>query len=161
MNPTVYRLSSAAAAAVMLVGLIASIVIGGCDELIPTDSGGMPMRCHWTFLAAAAVFAAGTLAALAQLLPVFATSRPARLFAALTTVLLALIAAWLPSPWGIGICAAPGMGMAHCGEGGMDCHLSAPIVWVCAALLVVIAVVQLVMARPDAKKLPRIDDFRA
>lgn len=160
MSISAYRIIVIITAVIMLVGLVASTVIGGCDTLIPCESGAFPMKCHWTFIATTAVFAAGTLAALTQLLLVFAESKAARRFAALATALFALIAAFLPTPLGIGICAASGMAVPLCADGSMDCHLSAPIVWVCAALLVIIAVVQALKADPHAAQLPRIDDDR-
>jgi hypothetical protein len=158
MNTVLYRISSAATAIVMLAGLLASVIIGGCDALIPCGNAAVPMRCHWAFIATAAVFAIGILAALAQMLSVFSKSKPARLLAAVSTILLAVLAAYLPSPLGIGICSASGMGMPFCGESGMDCHTTAPAVWVCAALLVLIAIIQMLKSNPNAKELPRIDD---
>jgi hypothetical protein len=156
MGVTAYRVTAAATAAVMLIGLVVSVVLGGCDTLIPCESGSVPMKCHWAFVATTIVFAGGALAALAQLLPAIASSRPARLFAALTTFIVAAIAAILPSGLGIGICAWEGM--ALCPPDQMDCHTTAPIVWACSGLLAIIALIQAVKANPEPKKLPRMDD---
>jgi peptidoglycan/LPS O-acetylase OafA/YrhL len=129
----------------MIVGLLASTILGGCDKLIECESGDFPMKCHWTFVACAVLFALGAIAALAQ----FALrTRESRRFAALTTVLLALGVVFLTTPWGIGLCAME----------TMQCHTTALVVWVCAALSVVVAVVQFAKADPEDAEKPRLED---
>jgi hypothetical protein len=185
-----YRVAVAVAVVAVVVGLVTSVVLGGCDTLIFTESGGVPMKCHWTFRATALVFAAGLLLTALQLT---LATREGRRFAAIAIIVVACIAALLPTEWVIGICADGGtaeaeagasMGMtgsatattgattssatatanatansmALCSLEGMDCHTSAPLVWACSALLILVELVLCVRADPAAANRPRLED---
>jgi hypothetical protein len=50
------------------------------------------------------------------------------------------------------------MGVPLCGDEIMDCHITSVIVWVCAFLLILIAIVQAIKADPEARRLPRRDE---
>jgi hypothetical protein len=184
MSPKAWRISAAIVLAIMLAGLLASVIIGGCDTLIPCESGSFPMKCHWTFIATATFFAVGAVLACVQLTtmvagsdrgagstqpaaperqqasstqPAAPASTSARRVSAIAIALLALAAAFLPSAWGIGICAGSGMALPLCGPDGMDCHLTAPVVWSCALLLVLAAAVQIAMADSNKASRPRMN----
>jgi hypothetical protein len=150
---TIYWVASGCVLLAMLVGLVASLVLGGCDTLIPAETGPVPMKCHWAFIATAAVFVLGIVVSIGQFL---LKTAEARRFAAVVIILIALVVAFLPSPWGIGICSNDGMML--CALDGMDCHTTAPIVWACAALLVVCSGILLATADPDAARKPRLRD---
>jgi hypothetical protein len=154
-----YRIAGAVALVALLVALSTSLVLGGCDTLIPADSGAFPMKCHWAFIAVAVVLVIGIAVVLAQLL---LKTTEARRFAASILLLIALAAAFLPSPLGIGICSDGGMmsdGTAMlCAVDGMDCHTTAPVVWVCATVIALCAVAQLAKADPEGAKKPKLTD---
>jgi hypothetical protein len=162
MGPKAWRISAAVVLAIMLIGLLVSVAIGGCDALIPCESGSFPMKCHWTFIATATLFAIGAALAGVQLTKMVVASTSARRVSAIAIALLAMAAPFLPSAWGIGICASAGMAMPLCGPDGMDCHLTAPVVWSCAVLLVVAAAVQFAKADAEKASRPRMNsDFGA
>jgi hypothetical protein len=148
-----YRIAGMVALLALLVALLTSLVLGGCDTLIPADSGSFPMKCHWAFIAVAVVLVIGIVLALAQLL---LKTLEARRLAAALLLLVALAAAFLPSPWGIGICSDSGMML--CAIDGMDCHTTAPVVWVCSAIVIICAAVQLAKSDPNSVRKPKLSD---
>jgi hypothetical protein len=153
MFKDIYRIAGVVALLALMVALLTSLVLGGCDTLIPADSGSFPMKCHWAFIAVAVVLVIGIVLALVQLL--LKTVEARRLAAALL-LLVALAAAFLPSPLGIGICSDSGMML--CAIDGMDCHTTAPVVWICSAIVVICAAVQLAKSDSDSAKKPRLTD---
>jgi hypothetical protein len=156
IQKNIYRIGAAVALLVMLVGLLVSVIVGGCDTLIQAESGAFPMKCHWTFIATATVFVLGIVVCVWQLVGLKTTE--ARRLAAVFIILVAVAVSFFPSPWGIGICSSATDGMALCAADGMDCHITAPIVWICGALLIVCALIQLIKADPDKVKKPKLSD---
>jgi hypothetical protein len=158
MAQSVYRITAALILVLMLAGVFVSIYPGGCDTLIPAETGDFPMKCHWAFVATTVLFLVGAVAALASLM---LKTLEGRRVAAVGILLLLVAIAVMPSPLGIGICASSGdasMTLCMVDGGGMDCHTTAPIVWAICACAAIIAIFQFIKADPAAVKKPRLND---
>jgi hypothetical protein len=129
----------------MLVGLLVSVLIGDCKELIDCGDSQIPMKCHWTYTATAIIYVLGSVAAAAQLLFKTTEGRRASIIAPL---FLAAAAAIITSPVGIGTCA---MEMSNC-------HITAYIVWAVTAVVLVISIIQFTKANPDDASKPKFTD---
>ena len=124
----------------MVVVVAVSAAMGGCDKMIECTSGMMPMKCHWTFVAATFVGVAGVVSAVAALA---AKTTEGRRVAALMTIVVGAVVAVLPMDFVIGLC----------GNAEMECHRTALVVWVAVAVAIVVALVQMAKANPaDAEK---------
>jgi hypothetical protein len=145
LSTTAYRVTAAVTFAGMLAGLLASILLGGCDHMLQCETGEIPMKCHWTYVATTAIFAAGLLVAAMQ----FALkTKEGRRVAAFSTALLALCATFLTTPWGIGLCAME----------QMACHTTALFVDAVTTVVVVTALIQCIKASPALASKPKLDD---
>jgi heme/copper-type cytochrome/quinol oxidase subunit 2 len=170
----VNRLLNIGTLVALAVGLAVSLLIGGCDEPVLTLSGSVPMKCVWSFISVSILFIVALILGVVRL---FLKTTEARRFAALSLGLTALAAALICSPWGIGICSGEtmalcsvdpsagdaGMAMSSWFGSAMDCHTSALVVWIVAALVVIGAIIQAVIAsfgkEPDTKK-PKMFELR-
>lgn len=156
----------------LALGLGVSLIVGGCEDPIPTLSGSVPMKCVWGFAAVSVVLAGGLVLAVARM---FLKTGEARRFASLSMVVVALIAALIPSPWVVGTCSWEGTALccadlAATGAApeelvwcafSMDCHVSALAVWIAAAFVIIASIIQIVTSRTHeqaATKKPKLFD---
>ncbi|MDO4289656.1 MAG: DUF4418 family protein [Eggerthellaceae bacterium] len=140
MKAGVWKALGAVSVLCMIAVVAVSAVMGGCDKMIECTSGMMPMKCHWTFVAATFVGVAGVVSAIAALA---AKTAEGRRVAALMTIVVGAIIAVLPMDFAIGLC----------GNAEMECHHTALVVWIAVAVAVVVALVQVAKANPaDAEK---------
>lgn len=144
---------------VLLAGALGvCLVVGGCDMPVPTLTGGVPMKCVGGLSAVSVVMGAGLVLALAQL---FLKTAEAKRFAALSLGVITLVAALILSPLVVGTCSWDGNALCcgHLLEQGatveelawcgltMDCHISALVVWIVAALIIIIQIIVALKAR--------------
>ncbi len=125
----------------MAVVIVVSGVMGGCDHMLETTTAGeVPMKCHWTFVAAAYT---GIIGLASAAISIGVKNTAARRTAAFITILTCVIVALYPTDLAIGLCA----------NAEMHCHLTAYIVWITLAIAVILSIVQIVKANPaDAEK---------
>ncbi len=152
-------------------GLCASSIVGGCEMLIPTQTGSVPMKCIGGFNSVSLLLGVGLILAIVRL---FLKNTEARRFAALSLGLIVLAAALIPSPLVVGVCSWEGAALccsplAEAGASAeelawcsltMDCHISAAVVWVMATLILVCLVIQVLTTPSDTseKTKPRLFD---
>ena len=132
--------AAALAGAVLIAG--ASVLLGGCETLIECTSGGVPMRCHWAYLATGFT---GVLAVVSAGLGLLAKGKEARRVSAAMTLSIAAASALLLTDFGIGVC-----------PGGMQCQESIWFVWAGCAVSAVAAIAQFALADPAAEQLPKM-----
>ena len=107
MKDSIWRATAVAGILLSALSLFAAVYMGGCPGLIETAAGGtVPMKCHWTMLAATYLGVVLLLLSAGQLL---LKGKEARRFAAAAILLVALAALLLTTNAGIGVCAAAGM----------------------------------------------------
>lgn len=121
----------------------ASALMGGCDKLIECTSESFPMRCHWAFVACAAV---GALGAVSSACALAAKGTEARRMAAAGTLAAAAACFLLLSSAGIGLCQ----------NAEMACHQTALVVRICAGAATLAALVQIVKADDNKEALPKM-----
>ncbi len=107
MNSKIYKTAAVVAAGALGVALFASVVLGACPGSVQTAAGGsVPMKCAWSFKAAAIVSALGVLASLGSIL---VRGTDGRRYAGVVGLLFAAATLFTVSPLGIGVCANPEM----------------------------------------------------
>ena len=144
MSNTAWKVISAVEVVALAALTIWAAVSGGCTTQVELASGaGMPMKCFWTFKAVPVVGAVGVVSAL---LALFAKTREGRRFCSVVTACAAIAAMLVPTSLVIGLCANP----------EMHCHTTALGVWVIGAIGVVVAIVQVAKADPDAAERPKM-----
>lgn len=126
-----------------IIGIIASLVSGGCAAMLECTSGMVPMKCHWTFTAVPFALGIGAVTSVGALL---AKTTEGRRMAALGTLAASAAAALIVSPVGIGICA----------KAGMECHTAAYVIWAVCAISIVAAIAQMAKANPEAANAPKM-----
>ena len=144
MNSNAWKIVSAIEVVALLALTIWAAVSGGCTTQVELASGNsMPMKCFWTFRAVPFVGAVGTVAAL---LALFAKTLEGRRFSAIVAAVAAIVTMLLPTSFGIGLCA----------NAEMHCHTTALGVWVLGAVAIVLALVQIAKADPEAASKPKL-----
>lgn len=125
-------------AAVMAAVSCVAAFFGGCPATLELASGNnVPMKCHWTFVADSFI---GIIGVAVALMAATCKDQSGRRAAAVGFIATAIVAACMPAPFGIGLCA----------DSAMHCHGTALIVWALCAVAAVIGVVQVVKSRPAA-----------
>lgn len=143
MKNSAWKILSAVPPACLVVGIIVSLVNGGCSTMLECTSGFAPMKCHWTFTATPYVLAIGVTTSLGALV---AKTKEGRRMAALGTLATCIVGAFVSSPAGIGVCA----------KAGMPCHFTAYAVWAACAVAAIAAIIQLAKADPEAANAPKM-----
>ena len=144
MNKTAWMIVCLIGAIAMAGVAIASAVLGGCPGQLELANGNtVPMKCHWTFVADTFI---GILGAVVALLGIVCKEASGRRAIAIALIAVGAVAAIMPTSTGIGICA-----MAD-----MHCNGTAPIVWACSAIAIVIGVIQAIKAAPAETAKPKM-----
>lgn len=143
MNKTAWTIVCIIGAVAFAAIALASAVIGGCNSMVELANGGStPMKCHWTFVADTFIGIAG---AVITLMGMTCKEQTGRRTVGVSVIVIALIAACMPTSFGIGLCA-----MA-----GMQCQATALAVWALCAIAAIIGIVQVVKSNPAAADLPK------
>ena len=144
MNATAWKIVSAIEVIVLLALTIWAAVSGGCSTQLELANGNsMPMKCFWTFKAAPF---AGAIGVVTALLALFAKTCEGRRFTSIASAFAAIVAMVLPTSFAIGLCA----------NAEMHCHTTALGVWVLGAIAIVLAIVQIAKADPEAAERPKM-----
>lgn len=132
----------AVAAMICSVSAIAfAVVAGGCDGMIETMQGSrIPMKCHWTMIAAGLLAAIPLVCGIVEL---FVREKAGRRALAAVLGMSAVTLFLIQSEWGIGVCAME----------GMSCHTMALGLKVISLCLLIIALIQVI--RPGREDAPR------
>ena len=143
VNKTAWNVVCIIGAVVMLGIALVSAFMGGCSTMLELANGNsVPMKCFWTFVADTYIAIVGIVIALAAS---FCKEQSGRRACAISYIATAVVAACMPAPFAIGLCAAP----------DMHCHTTAAIVWALSAVAAVIGIVQIVKANPATANLPK------
>lgn len=143
MGTNTWKIIGAIEVAALACLTIWSAVSGGCSTPVELAGGGSaPMKCFWTFRAAAAVGAVGTVSALLALI---SKTKEGRRFCTIGAIAAAIVAMLLPTPGVIGLCAMP----------EMHCHTTALGVWIVGAIAIVVGIVLAAKADPTAASKPK------
>ncbi len=144
MNAKLWKPISAVVLILMVGIFCVSTFIGGCTGQLELTSGATTfMKCHWTMIAVSFTAIIGCASALCTLL---AKGVEARRMTAVLTVVTCIIMATLQTEVGIGLCA----------KADMACHMTALVNWILMAAAVVLAVLQIMNADPEAKAKPKM-----
>lgn len=143
MSSTAWNAVCVIGAIVMAAIAIVSAAMGGCTTALELASGSsVPMKCHWTFVADTFVPIAGVIIAI---MAITCKDQSGRRASAIGYIATAAIAACMPAPFAIGLCA----------KTEMQCHATATIIWVLCAIAVIIGIVQIVKSNPAAADMPK------
>ena len=144
MSATAWKIVSVVEVAALLALVVWAAVSGGCATQLELANGNsMPMKCFWTFKA---VPFAGAIGVVSALLSLFAKTLEGRRFTAAVSAVAAIAAMLLPTSFAIGLCA----------NAEMHCHATALGVWVLGAIALVLAIVQMAKADPEAANRPKM-----
>ena len=144
MNKTAWMIVCLVGAIAMAGVAIASAALGGCPGQLELANGNfVPMKCHWAFVADTFVGLAGAIVALLGIICKEASGRRA---IGIALIAVAAVAAVMPTSFAIGTCAMP----------EMHCNGTAPIVWACAAIAIVIGLLMAVKANPAEADRPKM-----
>ena len=139
----IWKLTAAAAMSCSAAAIAFAVVAGGCDGMIETTQGNqLPMKCHWTMIAAGLV---SIIALVCSLMELFVHETAGRRALATVLGMNAVVLFLIPSAYGIGVCAMD----------GMSCHTMATGLKVISLCLLMTALVQLV--RSGKKDAPTRD----
>lgn len=131
-----------AVAAIAIVAI--SEIMGGCDHVLETTSGGTCfMKCHWTFIATAILGVAGIIS---SILALIGKSTEGRRFAAIMVLVIAALVIFATTNAGIGLC----------GNATMHCHQTALGVRIASVVAAICSIIQLVKANPEATIIPKM-----
>lgn len=140
MNRTLWKTVSIATCVLALVAMIVSIVLGGCSKQLETTTGGVCyMKCYWCFRASALVLCVPVVISCVQ---AFLQEMSSRRICSVTVAITSLVAILFNATPIIGIC----------GKSGMYCHTTALIVNILCVLVIILAIVAFVAAKPKDKK---------
>ena len=143
MSKTAWTIACAVAAVVMAAMSVVSAFMGGCPGVLELASGSsVPMKCHWTFIADAFI---GIMGIVSALVAISCKEQSGRRAASIGYIATALVAACMPAPFAIGLCANP----------DMHCHSTAIIVWALCAVAAIVGIVLVAKANPAAADLPK------
>lgn len=131
--------------AIMVAMVVAAAVMGGCDTVLETTSGGTAyMKCYWLFKAVPFTAAIGIVSAL---LTVIGKDMQSRRFAAIMTLVCVAAVVIMTTNLGIGLCG---------GTTGMHCHQTAHVTWALAAISAILSVIQIAKADPSEADKPKM-----
>ena len=135
----------AAVVLILMVGIFCvSTFIGGSTGQLELASGSTTfMKCHWTMIAVSFTAIIGCTSALCTLL---AKGVEARRMTAVLTVVTCIIMATLQTDIAIGLCT----------NADMACHMTALVNWILMAASIILAVLQIMNANPEAKAKPKM-----
>lgn len=141
MRESAWKALCAVVCAVLVVPFVLGFV-GACDGVLECASGPVPMRCHWAFRVQVLLV---PVVIVASLLALYARTREGRRIAVALSALLAVAAALMLTPLGIGVCPGAEMG----------CDISALVLWTACAVAVALDAVLFTKADPDAAAKPK------
>ena len=132
----------------ILVVVFAAITLvshfkGGCTSMIECTSGSMPMKCHWTFIAATFVGLAGMVMGIVATMLEATDGRRAAVIGAMVSAIVVIL---IVSPIGIGTCA----------HADSMCNSTATIVYVLSAVAIILAIVMGVKADSAEAEKPKM-----
>lgn len=134
MNDRTWRILCIINALLFVAAIVVSAVMGGCDSLVQTASGGeMPMKCHWTFIATKFIGVIGVISSVAMM--GFYEKYARRQVSAINLVTI-IVMGLLTTPFGIGICA----------KSDMHCHTTQLVLLAILAAILVLSVIMIAKA---------------
>lgn len=143
MKLSTYRILGVVAAVLLGAAAVLAWAMGGCTAPIETAAGGqVPMKCHWTLVAATLIAALGAFSALGLAFVKCKVGR--RWLAAGGVIAQVLVLAVLYTPL-----------MGLCGDVSMRCHVTAAAVAAAGAAGAVLCIVAAVLADPKRAELPK------
>lgn len=134
MKDSTWRILCIVNAILFIGAIIVSAVMGGCDTLVQTASGGeMPMKCHWTFTATKFIGVIGVIASVAM---TGFYEKYARRQVSVVNIVTIIVMAALTTPFGIGLCA----------KAEMHCHTTQLALLGILAVILVLSVIMIIKA---------------
>ncbi len=142
MSLKAFKILGVMGALVAAAAALVAIVSGGCESCVETAAGScMPMKCHWSMIAAALIEA---LAAFDFLGLAFVKCKIGRRWLAAGCALGQVLAV---------ACMYAFIGL--CGGSEMHCHTTAAAVSCLAAVSVILCIVAAAKADPNVANLPK------
>lgn len=143
MNKNAWSIVCLISAIVFAAISIVSAFLGGCPSTLTLSSGGnVPMKCFWAFTADSYI---GLIGIVIALVGMTCKDQSGRRATGVSLIAVAAVAACIPAPFCIGLCAMP----------DMHCHTTAHIVWALCAIAAIIGIVQIAKSNPATANLPK------